>query len=235
MTKRFWTDVRVTEHEAGFGVALDGRPVRLPSGAVLSLPTTALAQAVAAEWQAAGGAKGGSFAPANVPLTGLAGPAQDRVRPQRTAMLDTLAGYAEADLLCYRAEQPESLAAAQAAQWQPWLDWAADSYGATLHVTTGIMHVAQPAHSVAALRDGLARLSTEELAALGVAIPAFGSCVLGLALAAGAIAPDAAMQAALVDELFQECRWGVDDDAADRRRHMRSEIELAARFMELCR
>jgi chaperone required for assembly of F1-ATPase len=235
MTRRFWTDARVTAHEDGFGVALDGRPVRLPSGTVLSLPTAALAEAVAAEWQAAGQAKGGSFAPTDVPLTGLAGSAQERVRPQLGAMLDSLAGYAEADLLCYRAERPESLVAAQAAQWQPWLDWAAESYGAKLRVTTGVVHVPQPPESVAALREGLARLSAEELAALGVAIPAFGSCVLGLALAAGAIAPDAAMQVAMVDELYQESRWGVVDDAAERRRLMAGEIELAARFMELCR
>lgn len=227
MSKRFWGASCAVDHE----VRLDLRPLRLPSGAVLRLATTALAEAVAAEWQAVGA----TFSAADLPMTGLAGAAQERVAPQATAMVETLLCYAQADQLCYRVDQPEALAAAQAAQWQPWLDWAARHHGAPLHVTTSIVQIDQPPESLAALASALARLNAEELAGLGVIIPGLGSCVLGLALAAGAIDAVAAAEVAWLDERFQEQRWGVDADAAARRDRLRAEIAVAARFMELSR
>ncbi len=235
MSKRFWTVATVTRTEGGFGILLDGKPMRLPGGAVLTMVAEPLAAAVAAEWQAAGGAAGGSFTPADVPLTGLAGSAQERVAPNRVGMVDSVSRYAQADLLCYRAERPEGLAAAQHAGWQPWLDWAAARYGARLQVTTALRAIDQPAESLFALRAALLAYSDEDLAALGLAIPALGSCVLGLALAEGALSPGAALEAAALDELYQEAQWGTDYEALDRRARLLRDIELSARFMELCR
>ena len=60
----------------------------------------------------------------DVPLTRLAGTAQERIAPDPEPVVLELARYGEADLLCYRAEGPEALAQRQHAQWQPWLDWA---------------------------------------------------------------------------------------------------------------
>ncbi len=50
--KRFYRQVAVESGEAGHGVTLDGRPVRTPAKAALLLPTRALAEAIAAEWDA---------------------------------------------------------------------------------------------------------------------------------------------------------------------------------------
>jgi chaperone required for assembly of F1-ATPase len=231
VSTRFWTAARVVAAEGGFGVALDGKPVRLPGGAVLAMRSAALARAVAAEWQELGG----NFGPADVPLTGLAGTAQERVRPNRAGMVASLSGYAAADLLCYRAAHPARLAEAQAAAWQPWLDWAERDYGARLGVTTGLRAIDQPPESLAALGAALAALSDEDLAALGLAVPALGSCVLGLALSAGALAPAEAFRLSVLDERVPEARWDEDREAAARRAGLLRDIELAARFMELCR
>jgi chaperone required for assembly of F1-ATPase len=167
-------------------------------------------------------------------LTGLAGTAQERVRPNRAGMVASLAGYATADLLCYRAAHPARLAEAQAAAWQPWLDWAERGYGARLCVTTALRAIDQPPEALAALGAALAALSDEDLAALGLAVPALGSCVLGLALSAGALAPAEAFQLSVLDETVLDARWGVDREAAARRTGLLRDIELAARFMELC-
>ena len=47
--KRFYKSVAVTET---FGIALDGKTVKTPLKAPLVLPNRALAEAVAAEWEA---------------------------------------------------------------------------------------------------------------------------------------------------------------------------------------
>lgn len=233
--KRFWTHaVAVPRPEGGHAVLLDGRPLRLPGGAPLATPSAALAEAIAAEWQAAGGEKGGEMSMEAVPLTRLLGTAQDRIAPDPAAMVAGLAKYAETDLLCYRAEDP-ALAAEQAREWQPLLDWAATAHGAPLTVTAGLMPVAQPAGSLDALRDAIARHAIEELAALGLAVPALGSLVLGLALSAGRLDAAEAHRLAVLDETHQERRWGTDWEAEQRRARAAADLGLAERFLALVR
>ncbi|HEY4254007.1 MAG TPA: ATP12 family protein [Roseomonas sp.] len=232
--KRFW-NAAIAERQAdgGFVVLLDGRPVRLPGEALtLRLGNAALAEAVALEWAAAGGAKDGEFSADDLPLTRLAGTAQARIAPDPAPTVAGLAAYGETDLLCYRAPEP-ALAARQAALWQPLLDWAALTHDAPLVTTTGLMPVTQPASSLAALRAGLARCPPLALAALSVAVPALGSLVLGLALAAGHIDAEAAVTLASLDEAYQEKIWGQDAEALARRQRMASDVGLAARLLAL--
>ena len=47
--KRFWKDVSVEAHEGGYGVSLDGRPIRTQGGHPQVVPTAALAEALAQE------------------------------------------------------------------------------------------------------------------------------------------------------------------------------------------
>jgi chaperone required for assembly of F1-ATPase len=216
-------------------VVLDRRPVRLPGGAVLRIGAEGLASAIAAEWQAAGGGKGGSVSFADMPLTRLAGTAQERIAGDPWPTVDAIARYGETDLLCYRAETPQELVQRQTRQWQPWLDWVAEEYGAPLRVSAGVAPIRQHKGSIAALRRAVAAFDPYVLAGLGLAVPALGSLVLGLALAEGRIdAPEAHALGAL-DELFQAEKWGDDAEAAARRASIAGDIALAAQFMELTR
>jgi chaperone required for assembly of F1-ATPase len=233
--KRFWDHaVAVRRPEGGHAVLLDGKPLRLPGGAPLATRSAALAEAIAAEWDGAGGRKGGDMTLEAVPLTRLLGSAQDRVAADPSALVAGLAKYGETDLLCYRAED-RALAQAQARDWQPWLDWAARVHGATLGVTAGLMPVAQPAGSLSALHRAVAAHGAEELAALGVAVPALGSLVLGLALSAGEVTAERAHALSVLDETWQEQRWGLDEDAAARRARAAADVALAEHFLALVR
>ena len=233
--KRFWDNaVAVARPEGGHGVLLDGRPLRLPGGKPLATASGPLAEAIAAEWQAAGAAKGGEMTMEHVPLTRLLGTAQDRVAPDPAAMVAGLAKYGETDLLCYRAEDA-ALAEEQAREWQPLLDWAAQAHGAALVVTAGLMPVAQPAESLDALRAAVAGHAAEELAALGIAVPALGSLVLALALSAGRLDAAEAHRLAVLDETHQERRWGTDWEAEQRRARAAADLGLAERFLALVR
>ena len=233
--KRFWTHaVAVPRPEGGHAVLLDGRPLRLPGGAPLATRFATLAEAIAAEWQAAGGEKGGEMTMEAVPLTRLLGTAQDRIAPDPAAMIAGLAKFGETDLLCYRAEDA-ALAEMQAREWQPMLDWAAEAHGARLTVTAGLMPVPQPAVSLAALHDAVAAHAVEELAALGLAVPALGSLVLSLALSAGRLRAAEAHGLAVLDEMHQEQRWGTDREAAQRRARAAADLDLAERFLALVR
>jgi chaperone required for assembly of F1-ATPase len=229
--KRFYKTVSVVAEAGGFAVQLDGRPIRTPEKAALRLPNAALAEAIAEEWRG----QGESIAPLTMPLTRLANTGIDRVATQRAKAVEDVTRYGTAELMCYRAAEPPELVARQAALWQPWLDWAAGELGAPFALTTGIMHVPQDPATITALRIAVARASDLELAGLGAAVQAMGSLVLGLALWHGVIEPDAATDAALLDETFQAAKWGEDREAVQQRLALRQEVRGAGRFLTLLR
>jgi chaperone required for assembly of F1-ATPase len=233
--KRFWDNALAAPHaEGGFTVLLDGRPMRLPGGGPLRLPSLPLAEAVAGEWQDAGGGKGGEMSMEAVPLTRIIGTAIDRVAPDPQPSIDAIAEYGETDLLCYRGED-HRLAAVQALEWQPLLDWAAEALDAPLIVTIGIRHVAQPPASLAALKRAVAALPPLELTAIGLVVPLLGSLVLGLALAHGRLDGAEATRLARVDESWQQDFWGEDAEALARRLAIARDIALAERLLALAR
>ncbi len=227
--KRFYKEVSVAAVDGGYAVRLDGREVRTPAKATLVLPCAGLAEAVAAEWAA----QGARIAPASMPLMSLACTAIDRVAPNRAAVIGDLVGYAESDLLCYRAEHPEALVARQAELWQPLLDWAARDLDAPLRVTCGIRHEPQPEAAVTALRRAVEALDDLSLAALDCATRVSGSLVIALALHRGRLRPDDAFAAAELDASFQIELWGEDPEATRRRAAVLADLAAAGRLFAL--
>jgi chaperone required for assembly of F1-ATPase len=229
--KRIYKSVAVQAAEDGFRIALDGKPLRTPARAPLVLPGRALAEAIAAEWDA----QAERVIPDSMPLMQLVSTAIDRVAPQRALIAADSLGYAGTDLICYRAEAPADLAERQRQVWQPLVDWARLELDAPLAVATGIMPRPQPAEAVAALRAAVETLDPLRLAALHAATAACGSLVIGLALLRARLSPDEAFAASQLDETYQIEKWGEDIEAAKRREALRRDIAAAARLMELLR
>lgn len=232
--KRFWKQVELVEQDGAFAVQLDGRSVRLPGKTVLCVPSRALAQALVAEWQAAGQNAEGYFTPDDLPLTGIAGSMLERIPQAREGVLESLLAYAHSDLICYRDGAGGKLAAQQAALWDPWLAWLGKTHGVTFQTTQGVMPIRQSAQALQALRAVMDTMTDAQLAVLGVAVPALGSLVLGLALPGGAAVEDL-VACASVDERYQMAVWGEDTEVTDRIARMQMELETAARFEALIR
>lgn len=228
--KRFWKEARAEELPGGgFTVTLDARRVKTPAKADLVLPTRALAEAIAAEWDA----QEEKIDPHRMPLTRAANSAIDKVAVQREEVAELIAAYGGSDLLCYRATGPEALVSRQAEHWDPILDWAREKLGAPLVVTAGVIHVEQPRESIAALSARVAALSPFELAALHDLVALSGSLVLGLAVAEGAIKPARAWSLSRIDEDYQAELWGHDEEAAEAAEIKRAAFLQAHRFWTL--
>ncbi len=226
LPKRFYQDVAVTDDGA---LLLGGKPVRTPAKAQLVLPTRALAEAVAEEWRA----QGERIDPATMPLTRLANSAIDGVVGREQAVIDDIAAHAGSDLLCYRAQAPDGLAAAQRQHWDPVLAWAKEALGAKLAAGEGAVHVPQPQASLDAVKAALTGRDGFSLAALHVLTGLTGSALLGLAVALGRLTPQQAWDAAHVDEDWQIGQWGEDHEAAQRRQNRRRDFDAAAKLLDL--
>ncbi|MER2267493.1 ATP12 family chaperone protein [Methylobacterium oxalidis] len=230
LPKRFYREAGIGEGEGGFRLTLDGRPANTPARNPLAVPGRDLAERIAAEWQA----QDEIIDPARMPVTRLVNTAIDGVAPRRAAVIDDLAAYAGTDLLAYRAESPERLVAAQAAAWDPILDWAREALGARLILSEGVMHVAQPDASVQALRRAIeAADGPFRLAALHTMTTLTGSLLIALAVLRGHLSPDEAWAAAHVDETYQASVWGRDAEAEARLALRRAEFDAAAQVAAL--
>lgn len=227
--KRFWTTVSLAPREGGFGVMLDGRPLKTPARADLLVKSRPLAEAILAEWNGCGE----EIDPRAMPLTGLANAAIDHVTPRPDVFAADLSTYAQGDLLCYRAEQPPKLVAAQAAAWDPMLDWAREQYGVEFVITTGIMHRPQPAATVTSLSAALALATPFELAALSPIVTIGGSLVTALAVLARAVDIPSAWQVVTVDDRWQLEQWGADDEAVAALAQRQADFNAAGRFLAL--
>jgi chaperone required for assembly of F1-ATPase len=230
LPKRFYKEAGVEERDGRFLLTLDGRTARTPSKQALAVPTHALAEALAEEWQG----QGAEIDPSTMPITRIVNSAIDGVAPRQAEVVDDLVRYAGSDLVYYRASEPERLARSQEDAWSPVLDWAKDVHGARFHLGEGIMHVAQPSEAVAAIRAAIERIrSPFALAALHVMTTLSGSVLIALAHAAGQLDAGQAWAAAHVDELFQESVWGQDYEAMERRRRREAEFMAASKVYRL--
>jgi chaperone required for assembly of F1-ATPase len=229
--KRFYTSVDVRPAAGGYGVRLDGKPLRTPAKAPLVVPTRALAEAIAVEWRA----QSDHVKLDALPLTRIASTALDLIPGRRPAIIAEVARYAGTDLVCYRADDPPELIERQQAAWQPLLDWASLRYDAPLLVRAGVAPVAQPPRSLAAYAAAVAAYALFELAALHLATATLGSLVLALALIEGRLDAESAFAAAELDQSFEIERWGEDAEAMRRRAAVKEDVALAARLMGLLR
>jgi chaperone required for assembly of F1-ATPase len=224
LPKRFYTNVTAAPRSTGFAVLLDARAARTPKKRELVLPTLALAQAIAEEWDA----QRSAIDPAGMPLTRLVNTVLDGVEGRESEVRADIVKYAGSDLLCYRAEDPEKLVALQAATWDPVLSWAGASLGIPLALSGGVMPVRQSQEALDAVASAVAMLDAFRLAALHVMVTLTGSAILGLAVLHGHLSPEAAWSAAHVDEDWQIARWGEDAEASARRARRWADMRAAA-------
>ena len=227
LRRRFYQRAEVEDADGEFRIVLDGRPVKTPARRTLAAPTRALAQALAAEWDA----QRDVIDPAKMPLTRLANTIIDGVTDAPSAVADEVKRYLACDLVFYRAPGPAGLVAWQAEAWDPVLAWVRETLGARFVLAEGIAFVAQPAQSLAAASSAIPT-DPWRLGAMHAVTTLTGSALIAIALARGALSVDAAWAAAHVDEDWNMKFWGRDALALERRAARFSEMQAAAVVLE---
>lgn len=224
LPKRFYDRAEALERDGLFHVALDGRTARTPARRPLAVSSRAVAEALAAEWQA----QGEQIDPARMPLTRLVNSALDGVADQHEAVRAEIVRYAGSDALCYRAGEPEALVERQDQIWNPLIAELEQRIGGRFVMAQGVVFAQQPQSVLDAVARRVAAIpSPVALAGAHNVMTLTGSTILMLALAEGLVDAESAWAAAHLDEDYQSEIWGRDEEAAERRIVRRREYDAA--------
>ncbi|MDE2412084.1 MAG: molecular chaperone [Sphingomonadales bacterium] len=229
--KRFYKAVAVEAVVGGWQVSLDGRGVKSVGGRPQVVPTRALAEALAAEWEQ----QGEEIDPASFILRDMADFALDVIGPDRPGTIAALLRFGEGDTLLYRAEAGEPLHQRQVERWEPLLKAAEARWDIHFERIEGIIARPQPAATLARLR---AVLEAEDDFALS-AVNTLASLAASLTVALAALQPgsDATELWALanLEEDWQAELWGSDHEAEARRAWRLATFTAAIGFARLAR
>lgn len=232
--KRFYKLVSVAHSAAGHAILLDGKPVKTPGKLPLLAPNAAIADALMAEWAA----QGETIDPETMPITQIVTTAIDRAIPQRAHITREVLGYLDTDLLCYRADDPPEVAAAQAACWDAALLWFAGRFGVPLATTTGLAALKQPQAAHAAAAEAVDAMDDYRFAAFQMVVSITGSLVLALGFAEGAFEADTLYKAMHVEEdykaaLYNEDFYGRAPHQEKREAGVRRDLDAAEKLISL--
>ena len=171
-----------------------------------------------------------------MPVTRLANSAIDGVASRQPDVRKPILDYATADLLYYRAGEPEGLVARQREAWDPVIAWAERRFGGRFVLAEGVVHVAQPEGTLSAIAAAIESFDEPfRLAGLSLATALTGSALIALALAESALDVDAAWGAAHVDEDWNILKWGEDAEAQRRRTRRFADFRAAGLALRSCR
>ena len=229
--KRFYKDVGVRAEAEGWQVTLDGRGLKTQGGAAQIVPTRALADALAQEWDV----QGETIDPAGFPLRDMADYAIDRVSTDPSTAIAAIMPFAETDTLCYRADEGDALRDRQEAVWEPLVAAAEKALDSRFSRVTGITYAPHPPSTRARVVEELEEMDSFTLAALQNLASLAASLIAALAALDGRQDADTLFAAANLEEDWQAQQWGWEHEALARRDARARGFALAQRFARLAR
>ncbi|XP_068834492.1 ATP synthase mitochondrial F1 complex assembly factor 2 isoform X2 [Capricornis sumatraensis] len=119
--KRFYQNVSISQGEGGFEINLDHRKLRTPQGKLFTVPSKALAIAVATEWDS----QQDTIKMYTMHLTTLCNTSLDNpTQRDKDQLIRAAVKFLDTDTVCYRVEEPETLVELQRNEWDPVISWA---------------------------------------------------------------------------------------------------------------
>jgi len=224
MQKRFYKRVEVTSHEIGFALLLDGRLVKTPARRDLIVPTQAIAQAIAQEFDN----QTEKINPTSMPVTKLANTVIDGIVDNPHPIAEDIMRFIAADMLFYRADSPLELVERQQAAFDPVLDFIENKFSSRFELSTSLTFITQPRESLNPIRHYINAIASPfVLGGLHVITTLTASGLLAIALREANIDLDEAWKISHIDEDWTNEQWGQDEEALKRRALRRHEFDAA--------
>ncbi|XP_078096398.1 ATP synthase mitochondrial F1 complex assembly factor 2 isoform X2 [Mustelus asterias] len=178
--KKFYQNVSISQGEGGgFEINLDRRKLKTPQGKLFTVPSEALAIAVATEWDS----QKDTLQFFTMHLTTLCNTALDNPT-QRTKeqLIRAALKYLDTDTVCYRVEEPPGLVELQRNEWDPVIKWIENRYNVVIGTSTNILGPNIPKESKQVFEQHLTSYNSWALVGLEYVTHQLKSVVLSLNL-----------------------------------------------------
>lgn len=231
--KRFYKEATAAQEAGGWALQLDGKPMRTPKGTHLQVPTLALAEKLAEEWNA----QGEKLQPWDMHFTTLSCTSMDLTSKDTAGCVKRLLPYLETDTLCFEDNEGTLVAQRQEEEWGDARRWFEEHYAVKLGVAKGFAVPKHPEATLPAMEGVLQKRDVWELTALDIATTTSKSLVVGLSLLDRPnFSPADAFRLAMLEELVQIERWGlVEGEHDESHAEMTKWLEATQSFVYLIR
>uniref|UniRef100_A0A8D0ES98 ATP synthase mitochondrial F1 complex assembly factor 2 n=1 Tax=Strix occidentalis caurina TaxID=311401 RepID=A0A8D0ES98_STROC len=232
--KRFYQNVSISqgEGECGFEINLDHRKLKTPHAKLFTVPSEALAIAVATEWDS----QKDTIKFYTMHLTTLCNTALDNpTQRNKTQLIGAAVKFLETDTVCYRVEEPAALAELQKNEWDPIVAWAEKRYNVAIGSSTSILGPNIPASTKETFVSHLASYNMWALQGIEYVITQLKSLILSMGLIDRHITVEKAVLLSRLEEEYQIQRWGNVEWAHDYDLcELRARAAAGTLFVHLC-
>ncbi|CAH2307732.1 ATP synthase mitochondrial F1 complex assembly factor 2 [Pelobates cultripes] len=203
--RRFYENVSISQGEAGFEINLDRRKLKTPAGKLFSVPSEALAIAVATEWDS----QRDKIKFFTMHLTTLCNTALDNpTLRQKEQLINAALKFLETDTVCYRVEEPQSLVELQNNEWDPIIEWAEKRYNVLIGSSTFILGPSIPRETKDVFTRHLASYNSWALLGIEFIIAQLKSLILAMGVIDRALTVEKAVLLSRLEEEYQIGQWG---------------------------
>lgn len=226
--RRFFKQVTVQDVSEGFAVFLDGRPLKnMADGSEFLLPSFPAANLIAEEWNALPE----EFNPSDFPKTRLMMGAAALKEEERLAVIDKILQAAESDVLCFFARFPEDLVRRQEECWRPLVE-RMNAKGCDFEIRQDLSVGGLSSKTRDFLHRQLVQKDNIPLACLQILSGIFDSVILSFFVEDGTLSAKEAFRLSCLEELYQNEKWPVDEEALSVRKCRESDAVLTAEILK---
>ncbi|KAG8521854.1 ATP synthase mitochondrial F1 complex assembly factor 2, partial [Galemys pyrenaicus] len=228
--KRFYQNVSITQGEGGFEINLDHRKLKTPQAKLFTVPSEALAIAVATEWDS----QQDTIKFYTMHLTTLCNTSLDNpTQRNKDQLIRAAVKFLDTDTIWV--EEPETLVELQKNEWDPVIEWAEKRYGVEIGSSTSIMGPSIPARTREVLTSHLASYNTWALQGIEFVVAQLKSMVLTLGLIDLHLTVEQAVLLSRLEEEYQIQKWGNIEWAHDYElQELRARTAAGTLFIHLC-
>ncbi|XP_066496758.1 ATP synthase mitochondrial F1 complex assembly factor 2 [Tiliqua scincoides] len=230
--KRFYQNVNISQGEGGFEINLDHRKLKTPQAKLFTVPSKALALAVATEWDA----QQDTIKFYTMHLTTLCNTALDNPSQRsKDQLIRAAVKFLETDTICYRVEEPPALVELQKNEWDPIIEWAEQRYNVVIGSSMSITGPSIPQSTKDTFTSHLASYNTWALQGIEYLITQLKSLILSMGLLEKHLTVEQAVLLSRLEEEYQIQHWGNVEWAHDYDMYeLRARAAAATLFVLLC-
>uniref|UniRef100_A0A8C8E8I0 ATP synthase mitochondrial F1 complex assembly factor 2 n=1 Tax=Otus sunia TaxID=257818 RepID=A0A8C8E8I0_9STRI len=221
-----------SDSPGGFEINLDHRKLKTPHAKLFTVPSEALAIAVATEWDS----QKDTIKFYTMHLTTLCNTALDNpTQRNKMQMIRAAVKFLETDTVCYRVEEPAALAELQKNEWDPIVAWAEKRYNVAIGSSTSILGPNIPTSTKETFVSHLASYNMWALQGIEYVITQLKSLILSMGLIDRHITVEKAVLLSRLEEEYQIQRWGSVEWAHDYDLYeLRARAAAGTLFVHLC-